>query len=152
MTSTWGGPVKSLSWYWGVFFYFLWCVTCHIWAALSVERTLSQNDLMSDYSETVHVSFLRDPQHAQVFRSGPQVCQADTNRDVLKILDSTTLLIYLSIGYYRMKYTKSKKDRPFCGVRIVLQPKSVIFTTMRLSTTQLVDLSLPCISILLECR
>lgn len=32
---------------------------------------------------------------------------------------------------------------PFRGGRIELQPKSVIFTTMRLSTTQFVDLSRP---------
>ncbi len=33
---------------------------------------------------------------------------------------------------------------PLSGLRKVLQPKSVIFTTMRLSTTQLVDLRRPC--------
>lgn len=33
-----------------------------------------------------------------------------------------------------------------------LHPKSVIFTTIRLSTTQLVDFSRPWTSILLECR
>lgn len=41
---------------------------------------------------------------------------------------------------------------PFLGGRIELQPKSVIFTTMRLSTTQFVDLSRPWTSVLLECR
>lgn len=35
-------------------------------------------------------------------------------------------------------------NSPRSGLRKVLQPKSVIFTTMRLSTTQLVDLRRPC--------
>lgn len=61
-------------------------VTCHIRAALSVERTLSQNDLVSDYSETVDVPFLGDPQHAQVFRGRPQVCQTEV---FLKLLNNT---------------------------------------------------------------
>lgn len=42
--------------------------------------------------------------------------------------------------------------RPFLGGRMELHPKSVIFTTIRLSTTQLVDFRRPWTSILLECR
>lgn len=41
---------------------------------------------------------------------------------------------------------------PLPGLRKELQPKSVIFTTMRLSTTQLVDLRRPCTWMSLECR
>lgn len=43
-------------------------------------------------------------------------------------------------------------DRPFLGGKMELQPKSVIFTTILLSTTQLVDFRRPWTSVLLECR
>ena len=42
--------------------------------------------------------------------------------------------------------------RPFVGGKMELQPKSVIFTTILLSTTQLVDFRRPWTSVLLECR
>lgn len=43
-------------------------------------------------------------------------------------------------------------NRPFFGAKMELQPKSVIFTTILLSTTQLVDFRRPWTSVLLECR
>lgn len=59
-------------------------------------------------------------------------------------------------GLVRIFFRETRKNvihyRPFLGGKMELQPKSVIFTTILLSTTQLVDFRRPWTSVLLECR
>lgn len=91
---------------------------------------------MGDDGVAVDVSLLRNAVFPEVFWGCPQVCE---ERRI-----------------YQSKAATNERPHepasPLPGSRMVWHPKSVILTTIRLSTTQLVDLRRPWTWMLLEWR
>lgn len=130
------------------------CPTCSVCAACSVKRAFPESDLMSYDGKAVDISFLRGALCPQMLWGCPQVWEREEER---KSCEKMMEVGGVGGGLIEVCSTKlghliRAMISPLPGLRKELQPKSVIFTTMRLSTTQLVDLSRPCTWMSLEWR
>lgn len=112
--------------------------TCRIRAGLCVEGGPPHNDLMGDDGVAIDVPLLRHAVFTKVFWGCPQVWEVRQ--------------IYSKFRFDTRGSLGLKPASPLPGIRIVWHPKSVILTTMRLSTTQLVDFRRPWTWMLLEWR